>query len=402
MAIVGLYEQSLGGISGGRRAELNVLLASISGGHHSFTVTSRPPRFPVQLEGQLVGPDQSFFPRRFGLAGPWWMRACGRPAAGALNCVHNQYSKSGLRHARSYSTQAVNVVNSIGANPLFRRIRTQQTGTAGQAILILHNSPEMVKQFAPYPYQHALNVIQDYQHIVCVSDNCRQEWESALASYEHTFHYIPNCTDEHKIAELLQSPRGEVRAALSMPPDAWVITVVASLQPRKGQDVLAAACASLYKELQGVHLYFVGPDKFSEWTEEKVFAVLRSAGVAYTYVSPVEDALPHVYASDLLVLPSRAEALPLVILEAMALGTPVVASSVAGIPEMVIDEVTGWTFESEDHVSLAEKLSQFLRSPSLAQSMASEAKALYWRRFSRAHYNSRWASLLSEASRTIC
>ena len=79
--------------------------------------------------------------------------------------------------------------------------------------------------------------------------------------------------------------------------------------------------------------------------------------------------------ADCVVLPSRWEGLPMVMLEAMALGTPVIASAVGGIPEVIEDDITGWLVPPEDVDSLAGALLQALTDTEKAQRIAVAAHA---------------------------
>ncbi|MDB4442613.1 glycosyltransferase family 4 protein [bacterium] len=86
------------------------------------------------------------------------------------------------------------------------------------------------------------------------------------------------------------------------------------------------------------------------------------------------DELPQWYAAaDAFVLPSRSEGTPTVILEAMASGTPIIASKVGGIPEIISDGVNGLLFESEKSEQLCVCLEKLLRDPSLRQRLAENA-----------------------------
>jgi glycosyltransferase involved in cell wall biosynthesis len=70
--------------------------------------------------------------------------------------------------------------------------------------------------------------------------------------------------------------------------------------------------------------------------------------------------------SDVLVLPSFMEGLPVVLMEAMALGVPVVAARVAGIPELVSNEEEGLLFNPSDWDDLAAKVEWLVRTPNAA------------------------------------
>ena len=78
---------------------------------------------------------------------------------------------------------------------------------------------------------------------------------------------------------------------------------------------------------------------------------------------------------DAVVLPSRDEGLPLVMLEAMRAGFPVIATSVGSVTEALEDGVTGLVIPPEDHVALVRSLRRFAASPSLREQLGTAAKA---------------------------
>jgi glycosyltransferase involved in cell wall biosynthesis len=112
----------------------------------------------------------------------------------------------------------------------------------------------------------------------------------------------------------------------------------------KGHDVLVDALAAAGRT--DVRAVVVGHDPGPEYRERAA-----AAGVAdrLTLTGRVPAIPPYMAAFDVLAVPStRFESLPLVVLEALAAGTPVVASRLSGIPEAVVDGETGWTFEPGD------------------------------------------------------
>ena len=86
------------------------------------------------------------------------------------------------------------------------------------------------------------------------------------------------------------------------------------------------------------------------------------------------DELPKWYAAaDAFVLPSRNEGTPAVILEAMASGTPIIASKVGGIPEIISDGVNGLLFESEKSEQLRVCLKKLFHNKNMRQRLAENA-----------------------------
>ena len=90
---------------------------------------------------------------------------------------------------------------------------------------------------------------------------------------------------------------------------------------------------------------------------------------------PEEDTLAEIARADLLVLPSFMEGLPIVLMEAMAVGVPVIASRVAGIPELVEDDETGLLFTPSNWDELASRIDLLLGDEALRRRLAESAKA---------------------------
>ena len=90
---------------------------------------------------------------------------------------------------------------------------------------------------------------------------------------------------------------------------------------------------------------------------------------------PEDDTLAEIAHADLLILPSFMEGLPIVLMEAMAIGVPVVASRVAGIPELVEDGVTGLLFTPSDWDELASRIDFLLRDQGVRDRLTNQAKA---------------------------
>ena len=86
------------------------------------------------------------------------------------------------------------------------------------------------------------------------------------------------------------------------------------------------------------------------------------------------ETLAEIARSDVLVLPSFMEGLPIVLMEAMALGVPVIASRVAGIPELVEDGVNGLLFASSKWDELGESIQRVLTDNGLYDSLVDRAK----------------------------
>jgi len=89
-----------------------------------------------------------------------------------------------------------------------------------------------------------------------------------------------------------------------------------------------------------------------------------------------QDTLPYYYSSaDALIMPSHYESFGMVALEAMACGTPVIASQVGGLAFLVKDGVTGYVVPDEDIETLSQRLSALISQPDLRQKLGEQATA---------------------------
>ncbi len=134
------------------------------------------------------------------------------------------------------------------------------------------------------------------------------------------------------------------------------VLFVGRLEPVKGVLVLLEAIARLKQRHPDMQLTVVG-DGSSRGAIEAEAQRLGLTGmvefVGYKTQGEVADLLAR---TDMLVLPSFAEGVPVVLMEAMASGKPVIASRVAGVQELVVDGVAGFTVPPGDRISLAERI----------------------------------------------
>lgn len=144
----------------------------------------------------------------------------------------------------------------------------------------------------------------------------------------------------------------------------WIIGSVALFRPRKGIEVLIQALASLRQMGQIIRLRAVGPFETIEY-EKTIKEMAVHLGVADTidWVGFAQDVNAEFVKMDVLVLPSLfGEGMPMVILEAMATGVPVVASDVEGIPEVLEHGRTGLVTPAGDAGQLAAVLADLMNN----------------------------------------
>ncbi|HSD19342.1 MAG TPA: glycosyltransferase family 4 protein [Anaeromyxobacter sp.] len=166
--------------------------------------------------------------------------------------------------------------------------------------------------------------------------------------------------------------RGEARARLGLEPGAFAIVGLGRLIPIKGFDLLVRALPSVSAHIDAARALLVG-DGPERSRLEALAASLSVSGRLRT-IGETRDVAPHLVAADVVVVPSRNEGMGRVIVEAMALGRPVVATAVGGIPAVVTDGETGRLVEPDDVEALAASLVELGRDPALRRKLGDAAR----------------------------
>lgn len=169
------------------------------------------------------------------------------------------------------------------------------------------------------------------------------------------------------ITPFAQAQVGLVRRQLAIETISAVITCVANFREVKGHRILIDAVAALHAQNPDSYLWLVGDGPLRSETEHQV-RVLGLEG-AVKFLGQRSD-VPHILAdTDIFVLASLWEGMPGVILEAMAARLPVVATSVGGIPEVVVHGQTGYLVPPTDPQALAAALTRLLEDKRLRLEM---------------------------------
>jgi glycosyltransferase involved in cell wall biosynthesis len=161
----------------------------------------------------------------------------------------------------------------------------------------------------------------------------------------------------------------------TVPAGSPLVGMVANMDRRKNPLALVEATAQLVRRVPGVRVLLIGsfPDDGYRW---EVLGRAQELGVAANVVEAGFQAnpFPFVAACDVIVLPARRDPFPIALLEAMALGKPVVATAVGGIPEMIADGETGFVVTPNDIDALAARLLVLLEDPQRRVAMGQAAR----------------------------
>lgn len=181
-------------------------------------------------------------------------------------------------------------------------------------------------------------------------------------------------------------PADEAKSFVGLKPDERMILFVGRIEPLKGVDTLlqAMSCLQLKESSRPVHLAIIGGDPTASPEQmtvemarlQKLCEVLGLDKSVVFLGKRDQDKLPYYYsAAEVLVMPSHYESFGMVALEAMACGTPVIASEVGGLAYLVRDGETGFTIPAEEPKMLCEKLTWLLNDTELHGKMSAQAAA---------------------------
>ncbi len=170
---------------------------------------------------------------------------------------------------------------------------------------------------------------------------------------------------------------------------------VGRLRIRKGVEVLLEAIALLRQSFPAVRLLIVGQGEHHARLRQKAEALGLHQAVRWLGRADAVQVREWLSTAACLVVPSTYEGMPLVVLEAMAAGLPVVASQVSGIPEVVVAGETGWLVPPEDPPALAAALSEVLRDPDAVRTRGAAGRDRVLRYFQPQHAATRWLEVVA-------
>jgi glycosyltransferase involved in cell wall biosynthesis len=191
--------------------------------------------------------------------------------------------------------------------------------------------------------------LRHYERVICVSEDLQQRCLEYGVSPERCV-LIENAIDTVEFSRRL--PAAEAKQRLGIPPGQFVLGAVGRLSAEKGFDVLIRAVAGLLKQGLDVELLIIGDGE----QESQLQTLIAELGVGdrVHLLGFRADTMELYQAMDVLALSSYREGLPNVLLEAMALKVPVIATRIAGIPRLVRDGENGLLVEPGETASLAD------------------------------------------------
>ncbi len=202
----------------------------------------------------------------------------------------------------------------------------------------------------------------------CVTDEVRESMSSSARSRARTLrHGIDVAT-----IGAARSGRERIRSEIGLDPAAFVVGTVANFRPQKDHPNLLHAARLVIAERPDVRFVVVG-----QGPQEEEIRGLRDRlglGEAVLLTGFRADAIDVVGACDAFVLASRWEGLPVAVMEACALGLPIVATAVGGVAEELTDGVDALLVPPADPEALAAAIGRLVDDPALAARLGTSAQ----------------------------
>lgn len=184
---------------------------------------------------------------------------------------------------------------------------------------------------------------------------------------------IPNAAPFSSQASPLPVDRKAFRRSLGLSEDSFWVCAVGRLSAEKGQRYLVEALPSMVSGIPNLQIVFLGVGRERDGLGTQLARLGMQDHAIFAGFQ--KDASPWIQACDVLVNPSLTEGMPNVVLEAMALGTPVVATAVGGVPELVRDREGGLLVAPCDPSGLSRAVCSLWADPTLSLRLAKRAQA---------------------------
>jgi glycosyltransferase involved in cell wall biosynthesis len=325
---------------------------------------------PVRYQGLLICPEP----------GPFVERMEKRGVKTHLVHLAPLFNPFALwRLTRLLVRERVTILQTHGARANFYgRIAGRLAGVP-VIISTVHNSLKdyEVRSLRRWLYTFLLRLTLPLVHqIICVSNANRRDLIEecpAAAAKTHTVYngVDPSAFPSHPDCKKVRKELGIVSGP--------VLVMIARLTEQKGHRYLLQTFPNLMKMWPQFCCVFVGTGEL----QDSLHRMAMDLGVeqACRFVGVREDIADVVAAADVVVLPSLSEGFPFVLLEALAMGCPVVASRVNGVPELIEDHKTGLLVPPRDPQALAAAIQEILGDPTAAAKMGAVGCAMVRERF---------------------
>ena len=206
---------------------------------------------------------------------------------------------------------------------------------------------------------------------ITVSEKDRQAlMKSGIPSQSIELIYNAVSFDDSQISS---DPDG-LRKKFNLPPQSLICTAVGRLVPVKGYDLLIEAVRQVAAQIPQLYCLIVGEGECMEELSNQIKDAGLQDRVLLTGYQDRNNVMPILKSSDIFAMPSRYEGTPIALLEAAAMGLPIIAAAAGGIPELVTNQEHALLVEPNNPAALAEGLRKLCSDLKFAQKLGDNAQ----------------------------
>jgi glycosyltransferase involved in cell wall biosynthesis len=206
--------------------------------------------------------------------------------------------------------------------------------------------------------------------VIAVSDDVRTSILDRVGPLNEKIVVIANGVDVDRYGDSID--RDEVRAELGLDPNAFVMVMVAMFKEQKGHVYLIEAAAEVLPLHPEARILLIGDGELRPEMERRVHTAHMADAVRF--LGNRRDVARILAASDLFVLPSLWEGLPMALLEAMASGLPCIATTVSGTKQVIVPDVTGLLVPPGNAPALRDAMLTMLTAPEGVRLMGADGR----------------------------
>lgn len=283
------------------------------------------------------------------------------------------------RLTRLLRQKRVTILQTHGARANFYGRIAGRLASVPVIISTVHNSLKdyEVRSLRRWLYAFLLRLTLPLVHrIVCVSEANRRDLIEECPAASAKAYTVYNGVDPSAFPSQLDRQTVRQKFGITQGP---VLVTIARLTEQKGHRYLIQALPRLLQTWPQLCCMFVGEGELRDALHH--MAIDLGVEQACRFMGVREDIADILAAVDVVVLPSLSEGFPFVLLEALAMGCPVVASRVNGIPELIENQKTGLLVSPRDPHALMVAIREVLSNPTAASKMGAEGRAVVRERF---------------------
>ena len=263
-------------------------------------------------------------------------------------------------------------------------LRTDSCGEMDGSYALMQMPSGSIKRWLTALYFKLRNVfLMKADAFVAISNDVVREFINAGIPAKH-ISLIPNGVDTEIFSPVQPGEKLELRARFSIPPTAIVCAYSGRLTTEKGLESVIRVWKRLKAEFDDIYLLFIGSGKDMSLSCERQlreFAQINQLESSIAYTGAVNNVADYLQCADIFIFPSRTEALGLALIEAHSCGIPAIGTRVGGIPDVIVDGVSGILVEPDNDDQLYNATVELIINQEKREKMGLSARQIVLEKF---------------------